>query len=162
MFIITTTVIMIVLGCHIKDIQNNRIQTAINYSKNFDSQIWFLTGGIKNDILSDTNEASQMKELLLSESNVIIDIKAVNTAENFLNFKNWYKSICFEDQPKIVITTSSFHKKRAEKIFKGIFYDMALDPIWNLDYETCSNCWSDELFHIKNINSDIEKALKMN
>jgi hypothetical protein len=160
MFIITNIVIMIVLGCHIKDIQNNRIQTAINYSKNIDSQIWYLTGGVKYDISSNMNEADLMKEFLFSDLNIVTDTTSVNTAENFLNFKKWYIHTCFEEQPQIVITTSSFHKDRAEQIFKGIFHDMILEPIWNLDQFACSTCWSDELIHMRNVNLDIKKALE--
>jgi len=174
MLAILSTVIIIVLGCHIKDIQTDRIQTAIELSQKFenqtsdsqkfDSQIWFLTGGVKNDIYdtisSDMNEANQMKEFLFLDSNIIIDTEAVNTAENFLNFKKWYQHADFVEHPQIVITTSSFHKGRAEKIFKGIFHDIKVEPVWNLSQSACPTCWSDELIHIRNVDSDIKKALE--
>lgn len=155
---------MIVLGCHIKDIQNTRIQAAIDYSKNVESQTWFLTGGVKNALESTASisEAEQMRRALFSESNVIIDTEATNTAENFLNFKKWYQHAEFEEQPQIVITTSSFHKARAEKIFQGIFHDIDIQPVWNLSQLACPTCWSDEQFHMRNVESDIVKALNKN
>ena len=164
MIIILSSVIMIVLGCHIKDIQNTRIQAAIDYSKNVESQTWFLTGGVKNALESTASisEAEQMRRALFSESNVIIDTEATNTAENFLNFKKWYQHAEFEEQPQIVITTSSFHKARAEKIFQGIFHDIDIQPVWNLSQLACPTCWSDEQFHMRNVESDIVKALNKN
>jgi uncharacterized SAM-binding protein YcdF (DUF218 family) len=155
-------VIMIVLGCHLNDIQNNRIQVAIDYSKNIEYQTWFLTGGVKNAISSSglITEAEQMKSSLLSKSNVVIDADATNTAENFLNFKKWYQLAGFDEPPQIVITTSAFHKARAEKIFQGIFYDMPINPVWNLSELACPTCWSDENFHMRNVDSDVKKALE--
>ena len=161
MIIVMSSVIMIVLGCHIKDIQNTRIQAAIDYSKNIESQTWFLTGGVKNALESSASvsEAEQMRRSLFSESNVIIDTEATNTAENFLNFKKWYQHAAFEEQPLVVITTSSFHKARAEKIFQGIFHDIDVKPVWNLSKLACPTCWSDEQFHMRNVESDVFKAL---
>jgi len=153
---------MIVLGCHLNDIQNNRIQVAIDYSKNIEYQTWFLTGGVKNAISNSglNPEAEQMKSSLLSKSNVVIDADATNTAENFLNFKKWYQLAGFDEPPQIVITTSAFHKARAEKIFQGIFYDMPINPVWNLSELACPTCWSDENFHMRNVDSDVKKALE--
>ena len=153
---------MIVLGCHLNDIQNNRIQVAIDYSKNIEYQTWFLTGGVKNAISNSglITEAEQMKSSLLSKSNVVIDADATNTSENFLNFKKWYQLAGFDEPPQIVITTSAFHKARAEKIFQGIFYDMPINPVWNLSELACPTCWSDENFHMRNVDSDVKKALE--
>lgn len=161
MIITFTGVIMIVLGCHIADIQNNRIQAAIEFSKQVDSQTWFLTGGVKNAIDNSigASEAEQMRSLLLTESNIVIDTKATNTAENFLNFKKWYQLAGFDQPPQVVITTSSFHKARAEKIFQGIFHDIDVEPVWNLSQLACPTCWSDENFHMQNVKSDVAKAL---
>ena len=153
---------MIVLGCHIQDIQNHRITTAIEFSQQNNSQTWFLTGGVKNAIGNTVSEAEQMKDFLFSDSNVVIDTHATNTAENFLNFKKWYQLAEFTEPPQIVITTSAFHKTRAEKIFQGIFHDMSIEPVWNLSQLACPTCWSDENFHMRNVESDVKKALSKN
>lgn len=156
------SVIMIVLGCHIQDIQNSRIQTALEFSKQFDSQYqtWFLTGGVKHAIASTLTEAENMKSNINFDANIILDTSATNTAENFLNFKKWYQHAEFAEKPQIVITTSSFHKDRAEQILKGIFNDVEIVPVWNLSDLACPTCWSDELIHVKNVKNDVEKALR--
>ncbi len=159
MLITLGSVIMIVLGCHIQDIQTNRITTAIEFSKQNSSQTWFLTGGVKNAIENTVSEAEQMKNMLFTESNIIIDTEATNTAENFLNFKKWYQLAGFVEPPEIVITTSAFHKARAEKIFQGIFYDLPVEPVWNLSQLACPTCWTDENFHMRNVESDVKRAL---
>ncbi len=170
MLFTVTNIIMIVLGCHIYDIQKSRIQTAIDFSNNLNSynQTWFLTGGVKHAIASSINEANTvghmseanvMKASINFDTNIVLDTNARNTAENFLNFKKWYQLADFKEDSKIIITTSSFHKDRAEKIFKGIFYDIDIDPVWNLSNLACPTCWSDELIHIKNVESDVNKAL---
>lgn len=159
--LVFTTIIMIVLGCHIVDIQNTRIQMAINFTKNASSQnqIWFLTGGVKNALESTITEAERMKSNLDFCENIILDTQAQNTAENFFNFKKWFLKQNFTSDDKVVITTSEFHKNRAEKIFKGIFFDTDIVPYWNLDSNSCTNCWTDEIIHMRNVESDIAKVL---
>lgn len=151
---------MVVLGCHLIDIQTDRINKAIEYSKSLNNtkHIWFLTGGIKHDLQScqDNTEAYMMLSILNKTDNIILDEKAKNTAENFNNLKKW---IIFNNitNISIVITTSEFHKERAEKIFNGIFKNNII-PIWNLSKKSCDTCWTDEKIHMKNVNNDIEKA----
>ncbi len=156
-------IIMVVLGCHLIDIQTDRINKAIEYSTllNNKSYMWFLTGGVKHDLQSchDKTEAQLMLSILNNTNNIILDEKAKNTAENFNNLKKWiiFNNITNVD---IVITTSEFHKERAEQIFNGIF-DNKIIPIWNLSKKACITCWNDEKIHIKNVNNDIKKALAL-
>jgi uncharacterized SAM-binding protein YcdF (DUF218 family) len=151
-------IIMVVLGCHLPDIQNDRILTAIEYSKNLTNlPIWFLTGGIKNDLdtCQDTmSEASTMLSILNKTDNIILDEKAKNTAENFYNLKLWINNNNITNYD-IVITTSEFHKIRAEKIFNGIFKNN-IKAKWNLSKKSCFSCWNDEKIHMKNIDNDIK------
>jgi uncharacterized SAM-binding protein YcdF (DUF218 family) len=148
--------IIIVLGCHIPYIQNDRINTAIQFSNELNSSIvWFLTGGIKlpTDRIS---EAKQMLEYFTDKNFIFIDDKAKNTAENFINLKKFLSSKSFGILPQIVITTSKFHKKRAEKIFKNIFYK--IEPIWNLSNATCDYCETNERMFMSNIDHDLKAA----
>ena len=149
--------IMVVLGCHLIDIQTDRINKAIEYSKllNNTPYKWFLTGGIKHDL--QFCEAHMMLSILNKTDNVILDEKAKNTAENFNNLKRWIK-INNITNINIIITTSEFHKERAEKIFNGIFKNNII-PTWNLSKKACDTCWTDEKIHMNNVNNDIEKAL---
>jgi hypothetical protein len=152
-------IIMVVLGCQNSEIQKDRVTSAINFSNNINSPIWFLTGGTKNT-LNQNCESLQMKEYInnyTDSSNIILDEKSQNTAENFVNLKKWIKLNNFIGD--IVITTSQFHKERSELIFNKIFKDII--PIWNLAQQACSNCWNNEKYFIKNIDDDIEIALRL-
>ena len=66
--------------------------------------------------------------------------------------------------PDIVITTSEYHKVRAEKIFNGIFKDASfkIQPKWNLGSKACPTCWVDESIHMVNVNNDVNKAIAKN
>ena len=152
---------MVVLGCHILDIQTDRINKAIEYSKQINnSYIWFLTGGIKNDLQTcqvNNSEASMMLSALNKTDNIILDEKAKNTAENFSNLKKWIYTNNYTNVD-IIITTSEFHKDRAEKIFNGIFQNNII-PKWNLSNKVYNSCWNDEKIHMRNINDDIRNAM---
>jgi len=163
-------VIFVVLGCAIQEIQSDRIQTAINYAKSlpkYTKVVWFLTGGVKSAI-SDQSEAEKMRMELFSDANVILDTKATNTAENFVNFKKWLYSKysqslwenAWQQDPKVVITTSEFHQKRASHILNGIFASSPLTNVeWNLGKKACEYCWSDEPIHMQNVEMDVYRAL---
>jgi uncharacterized SAM-binding protein YcdF (DUF218 family) len=154
-------IIMVVLGCHLHDIQTDRIYKAIEYSNKINKPyIWFLTGGIKYNLQSYqdnyNSEAKIMLSILNKTDNIILDEKAKNTAENFNNLKKWiqYNNITNTD---IVITTSDFHRERAEKIFNSIFQNKII-PKWNLSNKICKSCWYDEKIHMLNIENDIKKV----
>ena len=152
--------IMVVLGCAIEYIQEDRVNSALKYAneKVKDSQvIWYLTGGVKNAIKEKT-EASKMVTRI-SSNNVLLDELATNTAENFLYLREKLRSFPDPKSLEIIITTSEFHKERAEKIFNGIFENMPYKAKWNLSAKACPTCWMDEKIHMKNVISDVEKAL---
>jgi len=170
------TSIMVVLGCGIDYIQEDRVLSAIEYANAMDTPIvWFLTGGVKNSMHTNINantrtEASIMAEKI-HERNVVLDEKAENTAENFANLKKWIETNTFTKEgnevnlnPDIVITTSEYHKVRAEKIFNGIFKDASfkIQPKWNLASKACPTCWVDETIHMVNVNNDVNKAIAKN
>lgn len=157
--------IMVVLGCAIEYIQEDRVNFALEYAneKIDDSQvIWYLTGGVKKAIKekTDSSEASKMATKI-SSNNILLDELATNTAENFLYLRETIKSFPDTNSLEIIITTSEFHKERAEKIFNGIFETMPFQAKWNLSKKACPTCWMDEKIHIKNVRSDVEKALRI-
>lgn len=158
--IVHSKTIMVVLGCAIEYIQEDRVNSALKYAneKIDNSQvIWYLTGGVKNAIKEKT-EASKMATRI-SSNNVLLDELATNTAENFLYLRETIKTFPDPNSLDIVITTSEFHKERAEKIFNGIFETMPYEAKWNLSAKACPTCWMDEKIHMKNVISDVEKAL---
>ena len=152
----------VVLGSADENILDERIRKAIQYINTSDSpNILFISGGIKN-AFDDTNEATKAANMIENIEHaavqIVLEDKATNTAENFAYLKQWVnRNFSQDDLPDIVITTSDFHKNRAEQIFHGIIPDII--PKWNLSKSACSNCWSDEAIHMKNVKADILNAL---
>lgn len=154
----------VVLGSADENILRERIRTAMTYINSTDSpNILFISGGVKNALV-DTNEmteatkaANMMEHLHNGSVQIVLEEKATNTAENFAYLKQWVnRNFSQDDLPDIVITTSDFHKNRAQQIFQGIIPDII--PKWNLSKSACSNCWADESIHMKNVPADIHKA----
>jgi len=156
------TIVMVVLGCAIQDVQQDRVAAALNYVRSLDETeiVWFVTGGVKNAVSQMASEAEQMKEKITgSKGKIVLDDKAKNTAENFAYLKKWMTQ-AYDDAEsvEIVITTSDFHQERASKIFNGIFQEG--NPQWNLSVsEGCVHCWSDERIHMRNVAIDVKNAV---
>lgn len=163
---------ILLLGCHIDYIQNDRISTAINFIntqyKNFDVN-WVLTGGIKYEIpkIIQQPESIEMANYFkdyLEKNNInnlkwkfILDSDAENTAENFGNFKKLLEDIN-NDNNMIYIVTSEFHKKRANTILNGIIPNNNFK--WILSKKKCNYCDHNEEIHSKNIKKDIKMGLQ--
>ena len=210
-----TTIVMVVLGCAMPELQKDRIDRAIEYvkTKPTDPIIWFLTGGVKNAFnaldtdfvkkTADTSEAARMANNIIDDmidsgakrgehkgSTIVLDETARNTAENFVNLKQWmlakYATLVkgfvpetntlrsesvetFSENekendssfPKLVFTTSEFHKDRATKIYESIFQELVpiINVTWNVGKKACSTCWADEKTHMRNVDADVIRAL---
>ncbi len=161
-YALSLTSVMVVLGNQMKEIQKDRVLSAIEYSKSLENTyIWFLSGGVKGYVENEITEASNMRGYINEKTtnNIVLDNYATNTAENFVNLKKWltikYNS---DEEYEIVITTSEYHKRRALKIFEGIFEKKKIK--WNVSKKACPSCWSDEIFHMKNIEKDVKNALQ--
>ena len=158
-------ILIILLGSNINYLLKDRIDIAINFVNKFNkSNIdWFLSGGIKNPDLDTISEAEKMsneiKKVVINEStenkwNYIFDTEATNTAENFimagkfLNENNKYD--------EVYIVTSSFHYERANKIAEKI---LNVKPKWILGYLELDDSIYWEKIHIRNVESDIKKAI---
>jgi hypothetical protein len=156
--------IIVVLGSADNNILNERIKSTIEFINNSDSHcILYLSGGVKDSFSKEASEASKMASVFSSNTQnvqIVLDEMSKNTAENFVYLKKWiYNNFSKDDMPNIVISTSDFHKNRAELIFKGIFSEF--EPKWVLSKSDCLSCWNDERFHIRNVDSDIKKALNI-
>jgi len=175
-------ILIILLGCHISILLNDRIETAIQFvnqlnqsNKLNQSSIleelnvdWFLSGGIKNPELNDQlKEADKMAQIISanyanssanSSTNwsYIKDTIATNTAENFIMASKY-----IETNPnkydKIYVVTSNFHYSRAKAISDLI------NPVnnyeWILGKEELNDSRYWEKIHMKNVKSDVDKAL---
>jgi len=155
------TTILVVLGCSDNTIQQQRINAANEFINQSDNNIkLYLSGGVKDAMLSnEMSEASRMATTIQNkEIEIILDDKAKNTAENFAYLKKWVRDNLSNngEMPTFVITTSDYHKNRAETIFNGILPEIT--PLWNLSISQCTSCWNDEHIHMRNVNSDIHKS----
>ena len=156
--------IIVILGCSVNEIQQERVEVGIEYIKRSKvPNVLFLTGGRKDKNSQLNDEASLMYDQISEEGirdiTIVIDDKAKNTAENFLNLREWVNSNYQFDIFDYVIVTSDFHKKRASLLFNGIF--MNVEPKWVLSHSKCERCWNDENIHMRNVKSDIMNALNL-
>lgn len=162
--------LIVMLGCNVLELLKGRMKTGINFALNernveFD---WFLSGGIKNPGESVVSEAYKMSQMISNSDeftygsskehwNYVLDEASTNTAENFIMLKNM-----LEANPgkysKVYVVTSDFHFKRAEmfanKIIENNKFNWILDDLELHD----SRYW--ETIHIRNVDNDINKALK--
>jgi hypothetical protein len=165
-------ILLILLGCNISYLLNNRISTAINFIGKFNQTNvdWFLSGGIKNPNEDTISEAEKMgKEIskferiytnILTENkwNYIYDTEATNTAENFIMVKNYINTINLSDKKydEIYVITSNFHYERANRIAEKI---LDIEPKWILGESKLDDSIYWEKIHMRNVDVDIIKAL---
>ena len=78
---------LIIFGCHIKTLLDERIDCALEISKKKKIEFFLLTGGI--GLKGDFNEAQYMKERLLvwgiAANKILIEDKSKTTEENITN-----------------------------------------------------------------------------
>jgi len=162
-------ILLILLGCNISYLLNDRITTAVKFASNFNNTNvnWFLSGGIKNpneDLITEADkmakEISKFEQIYVNDKtgskwNYIYDTIATNTAENFIMAKNF-----LDEKPneysEIYIITSSFHHNRAKKIAEKI---IDKDIKWILGDAELHDSRYWETIHIKNVDIDVNKAI---
>lgn len=157
----------VILGSADENILKERVQTATEYIRSTKNPvILFISGGIKNAMVNVTEQTESTKAANmiinagLDNVQIVLEENATNTAENFVYLKQWVNNnFSQDDLPEFIITTSDFHKERAEQIFQGILPDIT--PIWNLSISECRQCWKNEAILMKNINADIYKAMNI-
>ena len=165
------TELIIILGNNNPNIQNERIQKAIEYLNNdsLNKRILYLSGGVKKYFLRSVNQMKETSESLLMYShlneqmtnfkdiNVIMDEKSTNSAENFVYLKKWI----LENYPLhdfiYTIITSDFHEKRTLRLFNSLF--PLIKPKMVLSITDCYHCWTDENIHLRNVDKDIKEAI---
>ena len=161
-------ILIVLLGCNIPNILDDRVNTIANYVNNLtktSSTIefdWILTGGHKgNNPDNLPTEAEIMKTQLQNYTfdnynftNYLIDRNSTNTVENFLFVSKYLKSNDYYDS--VYVVTSDYHQPRANMILKKIMPNNDFKWILGKEEELESRYW--ERVHIKNIDSDIDKA----
>ena len=161
-------ILLILLGCNISYLLQDRITTAVQFAGNFNKTNvnWFLSGGIKNPLEDKITEAEKMAHKILeleyiytyelsgNKWNYIYDVEATNTAENFIMVRKYLEETPIE-YSEIVVVTSDFHYNRASKIAEKII-DKEISWILSNAELDDSRYW--EKIHIKNVEDDVKKA----
>lgn len=119
---------LIVFGCHIKALLDERIKLAINilHTKKIGKII--ITGGI--GVHGDFNESEYMKEVLLnngiSEDMILVEDKSTTTEENITNSIEILKQADLIENKRIVLVSNQAHLRRIgmefKKQLKGIHF----------------------------------------
>ena len=161
-------ILLILLGCHISSLLNNRIDAAVDFVGKFNETNvdWFLSGGIKNPHEDTVTEAEKMAQQISkfekihtddirgNEWNYIYDTMATNTAENFIMARNFINK-GDKEYDEVYVITSGFHQNRAHKIAEKI---LDVKPKWILGDAKLADSYYWEGVHIKNVDSDVKKA----
>jgi uncharacterized SAM-binding protein YcdF (DUF218 family) len=161
-------ILLILLGCNISYLLNDRITTAVKFTENFNKTNvnWFLSGGIKNPLEDTITEAEKMasqisnmerKYMIRYSGNkwsYIYDNIATNTAENFIMAKKYLEESPIE-YSEVFVITSDFHYNRAKKIAEKIIDKKISWVLSDAELED-SRYW--EKIHIRNVESDVKKA----
>jgi hypothetical protein len=166
-------ILIVILGCNVISLLNDRINLGIKFALNERKENninWFLSGGIKNPSESNVSEAYKMFQIISNSDkfvygsnskanwNYILDEDSTNTAENFMFLKKMLETNQ-DKYSKVYIVTSDFHFARAEmfanKIIENNHFNWILSDIELHD----SRYW--EKIHIKNVDNDIIKSLRI-
>lgn len=123
---------LIVFGCHIKDLLDERLEKAIDILNNKKIGKVLLTGGV--GALGDFNEALYMKERLLEqgidENIVLIEDKSTTTEENIINSIEILKTSDLIQNKRIVLVSMQPHFRRIGMELKKQLSDFNFDIIY--------------------------------
>lgn len=123
---------LIVFGCHIKALLDERIKLAINilHTKKIGKII--ITGGI--GVHGDFNESEYMKEVLLnngiSEDMILVEDKSTTTEENITNSIEILKQDDLIENKRIVLVSNQAHLRRIGMEFKKQLKDVNFEIIY--------------------------------
>lgn len=121
---------LIIFGCHIKTLLDERIKLAINIFNTKKIGKIIITGGI--GVHGDFNESEYMKEVLLnngiSENMILVENKSTTTEENITNSIEILKQADLIENKRIVLVSNQAHLRRIgmefKKQLKGINFEI--------------------------------------
>lgn len=162
-------ILIIILGCHVAALLNDRIQTALALTQTVEptANVSFgFSGGIK--YAGAESEAKKMQRLVETQKpfiygantdnwDFILDEKSTNTAENFVYVRSLIEQEAFSN---IYVVTSDFHAERAARIANGIIgpnnpIEWIVSPLEFGDFRAM------EQVHMRNVENDIQKAMQI-
>lgn len=105
---------LIIFGCHLKPILNERLERAIEILKEKSIDNIIISGGI--GVKGNFNEAEYMKKFLLNndidERKILIENKSTTTEENIINSLEILKSKNLIENKSIVLVSNQVHLRR--------------------------------------------------
>ncbi len=134
---------IIVYGCHVKQLLDERLLYALSIIKNHSYDKIVLTGGI--GINGDFNESEYMYNYLIkngvSEDKIIIENKSTTTEENDLNILSMLDLNSIKTKTNIVLVTQAIHMVRIMLHWKKLinnsnikfYYDYVEDSMISYD-----------------------------
>ena len=174
-------ILIILLGCNIANILNDRVETAfdliqnLTFNDNLKNKYEFdmiLTGGNKDiHSLNTITEAEKMRKKFNSKIkqndfiknynfNYLIDSESTNTVDNIFFVNNYLEKNDYYDS--IYIITSKYHQPRVKIIWDKITQSNDFNINWVLAQEETHDLVYWETIHTNNVNSDIEKTINKN
>ena len=145
---------IIIYGCHIKELLDERLNHALEIIKNLDYKKIVLTGGV--GINGDFNESKYMEEFLINNGiladKIIIENKSTTTEENNINILNIIDFNNIDKITNVVLVTHEFHilrlKLHWDKLLTNknirFFYDFCDSNL--LSYQNIIN--NNELYNL--------------
>ena len=113
---------LIIYGCHIKELLDERLNHAIDIIKNKKVSKIVLTGGV--GLNGDFNESEYMRNFLIEQgidiNNILIDDKSTTTEENNINICNILNLQNIDKTLNIVLVTNELHVLRLMLHWKKI------------------------------------------
>ena len=123
---------LIIFGCHIKALLDERIKLAINIFNTKKIGKIIITGGI--GVHGDFNESEYMKEVLLnngiSENMILVEDKSTTTEENITNSIEILKQADLIENKRIVLVSNQAHLRRIGMEFKKQLKDVNFEIIY--------------------------------
>lgn len=124
---------LIIFGCHLKPLLDERLKTAIDILKNKNIDRILLTGGI--GVYGNFNESEYMKDILIKhgikKEMILIEDKSTTTEENIINCLEILKKYELIKNKKIVLVSSEAHLNRIGMELKK----QSKDNIFEIIYE---------------------------
>jgi uncharacterized SAM-binding protein YcdF (DUF218 family) len=162
--ITSSRTLVVLLGSSNNELLFDRINTATNAISSSSHDVdWFLSGGFTSD--KTTSEAKKMQTLISnyklenSTWNYILDEKAQNTSENLVYLESWLNTLDYS-YSNMKLVTSKFHENRAKKMLSKLSKLNKYNWDWISGTLSFHDSYYWESVHIKNVESDIEKAIK--
>lgn len=181
-------ILIILLGCHISLLLNDRVTTAVKHIFNLSTEqntpitvSWYLSGGIKNPSESTISEAEKMQMQISSildnmyncSVNLKFNFNEVNNClikSNYIldekatntaeNFiiANKFIQQNNNEYSEIFVVTSNWHHKRAKYISDLSIPNNNFE--WILSEKHYENFAQMEHIHMRNVKSDVTNALR--